>query len=313
MDMIDKRLALDTGWGDYVNKLPDSVKGTAEDLLMGKIPAGTDEEFYAFKKLSEASPNLDHNIIYDIQKQLDLNPNMTGQEYYNSLARGGSDFSVYGRYDAPKASSLLDSFGVKGVKYLDQGSRDIGEGTSNFVLFGDKGINITNKYMNPATLIGSLGAGALATGSEDSMAGEVKPFFSEVADFRRGIQRQQDINNALGANQLSDYEKGRLNYFLPDTGTVEAPNSAYRGVLDKAGMSLQNLETPLGKPFEATGNIFQDMAYGDAPDVLDAAFAPLELAGGVSNFAKNGLLSAFGADKNAQRKILEGLLKEYGY
>lgn len=158
---------------------------------------------------------------------------------------------------------------------------------------------------------GSLPAAIAAGETMASTGGE--PSFGEIAQYRKAEQAFADKHNALGTNQLSDYEKGRLNYFMPDTGTVEAPNSAYRGVLDKAGMSLQNLETPLGKPFEGTAGILHDMAYGDAPDALDAVFAPLELAGGVSNFAKNGLLSAFGADKNAQRKILEGLLKEYGY
>lgn len=213
------------------------------------------------------------------------------------------DKSLSGSEKTTQLEKLINEQGYSG--YFQRGS-----GGDVAAIFDPLDVGKTHKF----SIVAGLGAGALAgLGSEDTMAGQTKPSFTEVADFRRGIQRQQDINNALGANQLSDYEKGRLNYFLPDQGTVEAPNSAYRGVLDKAGMSLQNLETPLGKPFEATGNILQDMAYGDSPDALDSAFAPLELLGGVSNFAKNGLLNAFGADKNAQRKILEGLLKEYGY
>ncbi|HEY1431863.1 MAG TPA: hypothetical protein VGF39_09585 [Stellaceae bacterium] len=44
------------------------------------------------------------------------------------------------------ASAALASKGIPGIKYLDQGSRDAGTGTSNYVLFGDQGIDILKRY-----------------------------------------------------------------------------------------------------------------------------------------------------------------------
>jgi hypothetical protein len=46
--------------------------------------------------------------------------------------------------------------GIKGIKYLDQGSRGAGEGSRNYVVFDDKLIDIVKKY----GLTGLLGAGA---------------------------------------------------------------------------------------------------------------------------------------------------------
>src|SRR5262249_42190124 len=42
----------------------------------------------------------------------------------------------------PRASANLFEMGVPGIKYLDQGSRGAGEGTSNYVVFNDKLIDI---------------------------------------------------------------------------------------------------------------------------------------------------------------------------
>lgn len=316
LSKIDDYLRSQPEWQDYYNSLPDDAKPLADSLLSKRIYASDEAYTDDFIDLYKKAPKANHEVFYDLpaDKGVGFTENMLGSDFYRR--KDPRQIFTSSGSDQESSQFLNDVLGIKGIKYNDGNSRGSVGGTSNYVIFDDKNINITDKWLRPETaitagLLTAGGAGALS--SNRAMAGEVKPSFSDVANFRKDIQRQQDINNYFNPNQLSDYEKGQLNYFLPDAGTVEAPNSAYRGVLDKAGMSLQNLETPLGKPFEGTSGILQDMAYGDAPDALDAVFAPLELAGGVSNFAKNGLLSAFGADKNAQRKILEGLLKEYGY
>lgn len=48
---------------------------------------------------------------------------------------------------AEKASKALEDVGFDGVKYLDGNSRDVGEGTYNYVVFDDKKPKIINKYM----------------------------------------------------------------------------------------------------------------------------------------------------------------------
>lgn len=45
-----------------------------------------------------------------------------------------------------KFTSQLNEAGIPGIKYLDQGSRGAGEGSSNFVVFNDKLIDILRKY-----------------------------------------------------------------------------------------------------------------------------------------------------------------------
>jgi len=54
----------------------------------------------------------------------------TGHTFYNSL-------SEYGQESVPELSQKLYEAGITGIKYLDQGSRHDGKGTSNYVVFDD--------------------------------------------------------------------------------------------------------------------------------------------------------------------------------
>jgi hypothetical protein len=44
-----------------------------------------------------------------------------------------------------EGSNLLNQYGIKGIKYLDQGSRDIGQGTSNYVVFDPNTVKILER------------------------------------------------------------------------------------------------------------------------------------------------------------------------
>jgi hypothetical protein len=46
----------------------------------------------------------------------------------------------------PQGMESMRAAGIKGIRYLDQGSRGSGEGTSNYVVFDDKTISILKKY-----------------------------------------------------------------------------------------------------------------------------------------------------------------------
>jgi len=59
----------------------------------------------------------------------------------------------------------LRDAGIPSIRYLDQSSRGKGEGTSNYVVFNDKIIDILRKY-GIAGLIGG-GAAAAAGGRKD--------------------------------------------------------------------------------------------------------------------------------------------------
>jgi hypothetical protein len=54
--------------------------------------------------------------------------------------------------DSKVASELLASKGIKGVRYLDQKSREKGQGTSNYVIFNPKHIKITERNGKPVTV-----------------------------------------------------------------------------------------------------------------------------------------------------------------
>jgi hypothetical protein len=60
--------------------------------------------------------------------------NPTGETLYSEID-----------YDPKKASNNLKTFGIKGIKYLDQDSRNIGEGTHNYVIFDPSIIKIVSK------------------------------------------------------------------------------------------------------------------------------------------------------------------------
>lgn len=80
-------------------------------------------------------------------------PELTGEGVYRSLQRIAGD--------KPTATnSLLRDADIPGIKYLDQGSRMSGDGTSNYVVFDDKLIEILRKYGIMAPMAGA-GVGSL--------------------------------------------------------------------------------------------------------------------------------------------------------
>jgi len=73
---------------------------------------------------------------------------LTGEQAYQAIA---STFDV-GQAEAYKlASEYLNSKGIPGIRYLDEGSRAAGKGTSNFVVFDPKTLKILEKNDMPVT------------------------------------------------------------------------------------------------------------------------------------------------------------------
>jgi hypothetical protein len=71
------------------------------------------------------------------------------------------------------ASHALKEAGIPGIKYLDQGSRVAGQGSSNYVVFDDKMIDILKKY----GIAGLPAAGAAASAvqpSQDDLVSAVR-------------------------------------------------------------------------------------------------------------------------------------------
>ena len=68
--------------------------------------------------------------------------NMTGKQAWKAAIReSGNPYSsiapkVGALFDTPEAAANnLKRLGIPGIRYLDEGSRDAGQGTSNFVIF----------------------------------------------------------------------------------------------------------------------------------------------------------------------------------
>ena len=70
-------------------------------------------------------------------------PETTGEKYYSMYAN---------RFNNMKdTSDYLHSLGIKGIRYLDQGSRGTGKGSSNFVVFDPSTVKILEENGKPLT------------------------------------------------------------------------------------------------------------------------------------------------------------------
>jgi hypothetical protein len=84
----------------------------------------------------------------DIQKMI---ANLDSFANSNTPPTGQNLLKTLGYYpDNPKkASKILDSLGIKGVRYLDEGSRGTNKGTSNFVVFDPAEVKILEQNSKP--------------------------------------------------------------------------------------------------------------------------------------------------------------------
>ena len=78
-------------------------------------------------------------------------PRLTGDDWYQMLTNSNEDLIEYSDPDALRGVSdpqqltsleLLERAGIRGIKYLDDTSRDAGEGTYNYVVFDDADVSI---------------------------------------------------------------------------------------------------------------------------------------------------------------------------
>lgn len=73
-------------------------------------------------------------------------PDITGANFYRNLANQMWDKTREGiGGGSVAASKALHEAGIPGIKYLDRGSRDAGEGTSNYVIFDPKNLRIVGR------------------------------------------------------------------------------------------------------------------------------------------------------------------------
>jgi hypothetical protein len=77
------------------------------------------------------------NDLKDIRRSIASDPEKDGASVWGAIKNLSSP---------DRATAALREAGIPGIKYLDQGSRTGGPGTSNYVVFDDKLIDILRKY-----------------------------------------------------------------------------------------------------------------------------------------------------------------------
>jgi hypothetical protein len=119
---------------ETVEKVKKSIGGY---LYKGDIPDEILPKFLDWnKKFEDQSPDVKEAVKkYWKENKVYGDPTKyTGEGIYDSVV--AHLFGDAGRQGAQKAASdALESFGIRGIRYLDQGSRAEGKGTSNFVPF----------------------------------------------------------------------------------------------------------------------------------------------------------------------------------
>lgn len=90
-----------------------------------------------------------------------IDPSMAGGDFYNQMSRRLLREGTPNSAIPSEIANFLASQGVKGIKYLDAGSRGAEKATSNFVVFDDALIDILKKYGIAIPAI--AGGGLLAT------------------------------------------------------------------------------------------------------------------------------------------------------
>lgn len=143
------------------SNIPEAIK-----MLEDKAPLG---------RMYEVNINAEPHQFLDWDKQLSQQSNQI-KELANRYSYGQSHKSIEPFADVqlppitganvyqglvnnigsrPKVSQAMAESGIPGIKYLDQGSRRLGDGTNNYVVFNPSIVDILKKY-------GIAGAGPLS-------------------------------------------------------------------------------------------------------------------------------------------------------
>lgn len=117
------------------NQQPESIQ---------KLLQSTYDDVYKSRSATRQRLNekfANNNKVSPVNKE--MSP-ITGQQIYKRLA---GDLG-----STTEASKKLNEMGIPGIKYLDKGSRKA-SGTSNYVMFGDEYLQITNRAGSLAQLL----------------------------------------------------------------------------------------------------------------------------------------------------------------
>jgi len=125
-----------------------------ESLYKVDIPDEHIDKMLDWDKPLSEQPKYVREILkkegYDRERLYDTVPNTWGSSVYNNMMNNIDQRKRLGKRGASEATAKeLKRIGISGIKYLDQGSRQGGKGTSNFVLFDDQIPQILEINDNP--------------------------------------------------------------------------------------------------------------------------------------------------------------------
>jgi hypothetical protein len=120
VDLPDEQIAKMLDWDKPLSQ--QSWYRPVADVVKEYKGAGKDVDAYA-KLISKANAR---------------DGEVTGGQFYEGM------LSTFGGSQA-KVSEFMREAGIPGIRYLDQGSRSGGAGTSNFVVFDPKHMNIIGR------------------------------------------------------------------------------------------------------------------------------------------------------------------------
>jgi hypothetical protein len=152
---------------------------------------------------------------------------------------------IQGQGAASEISKQLLDKGIKGIKYLDQGSRAAGKGTSNYVVFDDKLISIAKKYGISIPL-----ASAVALGTMTPEEAQAVGFGSVV---KKSLSDKTDeMQQGIGSLPVGDEAvKGSDLQFL-----MNIRPSALRAQQDMGAFPMPSLAVVRqDQPFDSFGEI----------------------------------------------------------
>lgn len=127
VDIPDAAIPMMLDWDKPLNQQSQSVKES-----LAKMGISVDEK--AYKSYLD---DLESQLLGSESKNAKYVSVPSGQEIYQKLVN---------KYGSPEiASQELNKIGITGIRYLDEGSRASGKGTSNFVVFDPSTVKMLEK------------------------------------------------------------------------------------------------------------------------------------------------------------------------
>jgi len=226
IDLPDEQIAKMLDLDKKLSEQPEIVR---KSLLDNDIVKQYIESQNAKREaLNQANPErLTHPVLGKIASRAIDESTMKAQSAYDEIAR---------QLGPEKAAEMLRQSGVPGIRYFDEGSRGMGQGTSNFVVFpGNEGLLTIQKRNNEVIAPTSL------------LENAAKNFETAVTD----------------ASEIFGQGSKRIKYTDPNSG----------GVIDvlqrpDGSASVLGLEVPEQMRGQGIGQVLQSQVMQDFPEMM---------------------------------------------